>query len=85
MWHDWNDMGLWSWAMMLVGGLLSLLLVLAIVVLILRFALDKDGPDETASEPSARELLDRRLARGDIDVHEYEERRDAMAARRDQT
>jgi putative membrane protein len=80
MWHDWDDMGLWSWAMMFAGGLLLLLLVLAIVVLILRSSLDKDGPDDVALSPSARELLDQRLARGEIDVDEYQERRDAMAA-----
>ena len=80
MWHEWDDMGLWGWLMMVFGGLLWVVVVVAVVILVLRYAGDRQAPPTVAAEPSARELLDRRLARGEIDVDEYERRRDAMAA-----
>jgi hypothetical protein len=52
-------------------------------VLILRYSLDRDGPDDATPDASATELLDRRLARGEIDLADYETRRDAMATRRE--
>lgn len=79
MWHDVSDMGLWGWTMMVFGGLLWIVVVAAVVVLIVRYAGDRQAPASVAVEPSARELLDRRFARGEIDVDEYERRRGAMA------
>jgi putative membrane protein len=80
MWHDWDDMGLWGWLMMVFGGLLWLVVVVAVVVLAVRYVEDRQALPPAAQEPSALELLDRRLARGEIDVDEYERRRDAMTA-----
>ena len=80
MWHDWDDMGLWGWLMMVFGGLLWVVVLVAVVILVLRYVGDRQAPPAASEEPSARELLDRRLARGEIDVDEYERRRDAMAA-----
>jgi putative membrane protein len=80
MWHDWDDMGLWGWLMMGVGGLLWIVVVVAVVVLAVRYVGDRQAPPPAAQEPSALELLDRRLARGEIDVDDYERRRDAMRA-----
>ena len=79
MWHDWDDMGLWSWLMMVFGGLFWLVVVVAVVILVVRYAGDRQATSPV-QDASARELLDRRLARGEIDVEEYERRRDAMGA-----
>lgn len=66
--------------MMVFGGVLWLVLVVAMVVLVIRYVGDRPATSSpAAADPSARELLDRRLARGEIDVEEYERRRDAMS------
>ena len=63
---------------MMGGGLILLLVVLGVVV----FALIKVFPDwqdrlglNGRREDSAEETLRQRFARGEIDAHEYEERR----------
>lgn len=54
------------------GGLTGLLIV--IVLAIVLFRLVKGQPDERKSI-SAREILDERYARGEIDAEEYHERK----------
>jgi putative membrane protein len=79
MWHDWNDMSWWGWTMMIAMTLFWLVVVVAVAVWVAR----KGGERPLAPappEPSATELLDRRLAKGDIDVEEYERRREALRA-----
>jgi uncharacterized membrane protein len=44
-------------------------------------AIVRSGEAPRAPEPSARELLDRRLARGEIDTEQYRTRRDLLAGR----
>jgi putative membrane protein len=79
MWHDWGDMGLWGWTMMFAMSLLWLVLIVAVVRWVVRNGGER-APAAAAPEPSARELLDRRLAQGEIDVEEYKRRREAMRA-----
>jgi uncharacterized membrane protein len=64
-----HDMG-WGWGILMTLGWLALLgLFLAVVVAAVR--------DHRA--PSAREILDRRLAAGEINVDEYERASAAMS------
>ena len=69
----------WMWPWMLVGALLSLAVLVAFVLLIVwlvrgnRF--DVRSP---AVAGNARQILDERYARGEIDEDDYRKRRDAL-------
>lgn len=73
---DGHMMGGWGW--MWIVGLLSLLLLVALVVGIV-WAITRGGrpnqPDPTARP---REILNERYARGEISTEEYRERLDAL-------
>ena len=76
--HDW--MG-WGWGGMWFGPLLmlaALALLVAFVVVLVRWL----GGDRAASSAprTARDILDERYARGEIDREEYLKRRDDMAS-----
>jgi uncharacterized membrane protein len=62
----------------LLGGGAMLLFVVAVVIVVLAVARSVDA---RRPEPTAREVLDRRLARGEIDADEYRTRRDLLAGR----
>ncbi len=74
--HAWG----WGWGHMLFGALFMFLfwggLILLIVLAVRWFGRDRavsgEAPDKAKS---AREILDERFARGDIDRNEYEERK----------
>ncbi|WP_237728072.1 SHOCT domain-containing protein [Cellulomonas sp. APG4] len=82
MMRSWNGMGMgmgmgmgWSW----VFGLLLLAGVVTLVVLLVRLTVDGgrrrgEHPGPGAAQSRAREVLDERYARGEIDSAEYEER-----------
>jgi putative membrane protein len=65
-------MGFWGWAMMLAFWTL--------VVVLLVWALRSSGTPRPEGDEALR-ILDERLARGDIDPGEYEERRKLLASR----
>jgi putative membrane protein len=67
---DWATMGLWM--------VLLLVIVLVVVWAIIRSSRQTDTGQATALRPSARDLLDERLASGEIDVEEYHRRRAAL-------
>lgn len=67
-----NHMG-WGWGVLMTLGWVILLGLF--VMLLLNATRERRGP-----EPSARELLDRRLAAGEISIEEYEQARAAMSA-----
>lgn len=72
MWwdHDWNWAGWLAMSMGMAGfWILVALLVLAVV---------RSGRGADAGEQDPRQILERRLARGEIDVEEYRERLEAM-------
>jgi putative membrane protein len=78
-WHD-HMMG-WPGPF---GGLLGLVLVAALVagaVVLLRYALDRGrgGAGGESQPPSARDLLDRRYAAGEIDREEYLRRKQDLS------
>jgi len=75
--HDWGD-GWWV-VMMLAMFLFWTLVIAGIVWLVRTGGLgDRSG----GSAKGARELLDERLATGDISIEEYERRREALTGRR---
>jgi putative membrane protein len=74
--HDWG--GGW-WVVMVLVMLLFWGLVIAGIVWAIRAA---SGPRPADGSKTAREVLDERLAAGDISVEEYEQRRDLLAGRR---
>jgi uncharacterized membrane protein len=66
---DWAAMGLWM--------VFLLVIVLVVVWAITRSSRPADT-GEPIERPSARDLLDERLAHGEIDVEEYHQRRAAL-------
>lgn len=73
MW--WNhDAGWFAWPAMAIGMALFWGVVAVIVVALLRGAGSSGN-----TRPDARQLLQERLARGEIDVEEYEQRLDALS------
>ena len=66
----------WGW----LGMTLMVLVTVAIVGLIVWAVVRRPG-ELGAAEPSAREQLDARLARGEIDTQEYRARLDALSGR----
>lgn len=73
--HD-GDVGFGWGLVMMLGMLVFWGAVIALVVWVLRGGATPSREASTSpAEPSAREILDRRLADGSIDVEEYERRR----------
>lgn len=73
MWY-WHDMGLWGWLMMVGFWVL--------VVLLVAWAIRYSGRPADRQEVTALQILDERLARGEIERDEYEERRGLLEANR---
>ncbi|WP_329190668.1 SHOCT domain-containing protein [Actinacidiphila glaucinigra] len=70
-----DHMNGWGWALMSLGWLVLLVLVgLAVAVLLRRTADGGPGRAADRRDPSPRELLAERYARGDIDDEEYRRR-----------
>ena len=80
---DWNNhMGDWGagwWIVMAVMMVLFWGLVIVGIVWLVRYLADRDRGHGHGREPSALEVLDRRLALGEVSVEEYEERRRTLA------
>lgn len=72
MWWD-HDLAWGGWLVMMIGMSGFWILVALLVVALMRSDL-RGGP----GGPDPREILERRLARGEIDVEEYQERLDAL-------
>lgn len=72
MWWDY-DMGWGGWLAMTIGMAGFWIFVVLLFVMLVRGV----GPTGSAS-PDAREILERRLASGEIDVEEYRQRLDAL-------
>lgn len=75
MMHDWS---LGSGGMIFgpLGMFLWLVLLIAVVVVVMRYL--GAMPNREVGNPSAKEILDARYARGEIDEEEYERRRKAL-------
>jgi len=81
----WDHMSGWGWAMMVVWSLLWVGFLGVIAWVAVQWARGK-SPGSTSGQPpaskTAQELLDERLARGDVDPDEYQRRRDALEQHR---
>ena len=82
MMHDWGYG--WGWGggmffgpLFMIGG--PVLLIILIVVLVRWFGASRDAPGVRLN-PSPREILDERFAKGEIDREDYEARRKALGA-----
>jgi putative membrane protein len=76
----WDHMSGWGWLMMIVWSLISLGFLGLIAWLAVQWT-QTSSLGTSPSEPSAktaRELLDERLARGEINLDEYERRANAL-------
>ncbi len=78
--HDWGmgwGMG-WGGGMIL-GPLLTIGLVVLLIALIVPFVRSRGGGKAAPGTPTARDILDERYARGEIDREEYQRRRQDIA------
>jgi len=73
MW--WNDSG-WSWLAMTISMLVFWALVAGVVTTLLRSNRASDTVDPVPNDPE--HILKERFARGEIDVEEYERRREVL-------
>lgn len=73
MWWDY-DVGWVGWLAMILG-MATFWIVLAVVVI----ALLRGVWTDRGRRPDARELLRERLARGEIEIEEYEQRLEALS------
>lgn len=73
MWN-WHGMGLWGWLMMVVFW--------AVVIFGIVWAVRTTTSPSQRDEDSALRILDERLARGEIDREDYEERRRVLESNR---
>ncbi|WUD78209.1 SHOCT domain-containing protein [Streptomyces sp. NBC_00510] len=74
-----DHMNGWGWALMSLGWLVLLVLVgLAVAVLVRRTADGGPGRAPDRRDPSPRELLAERYARGEIDDEEYRRRLEVL-------
>jgi putative membrane protein len=79
--YDWHDSG-WgpgAWIAMVLVMLAFWTLIVFLVVYVVRTLGHRDsGQSATAAPDQARRILDERLARGEIDAHEYNQRRQLL-------
>ena len=78
--HGWNDG--WSWGAWLAMGFLMVVVwggIVALVVVAVRsFGHRAESADNSTQGDRAQQILDERLAQGEIDVEEYRHRRDVL-------
>ena len=74
MWCNSGAMGFWGWTMMITvwGGVVALIV----------WAVRSGGVNRGGPTASARDILERRFAAGEIDREEYEERRRLLESQR---
>ncbi len=78
---DHPHMGAWGWGGMILGPIMMIVLIALIVgavVLVLRW-MGLGGSPAARGEKNARDILDERFARGEIDKDEYEDRRQVLS------
>jgi putative membrane protein len=76
-WHEPMNAG--GWVLMVVGEIVIWGLIIAFVIWLLRNRDARQDDRDTAPPRSAREILDRRLASGEIDSDEYERLRRTLS------
>ncbi len=81
--YGWDGGG-WGWAGWVFMGLMMVVfwtVVVAAVVVFVRYSGRDHGAPPPGTEDAAMRILDERLARGEIDADEYTRRRDLLRAR----
>ena len=73
MW--WNDSG-WSWLAMTMSMIVFWALVAGVVIMLVRSSRTPDTVGPRPADPE--QILKERFARGEIDVEEYERRREVQ-------
>ena len=73
MW--WDDSG-WSWFAMTISMIVFWALVAAVIVMLVRSNRDPGTVGDRVDDPE--QILKQRFARGEIDVEEYERRREVL-------
>lgn len=73
MWGNGN-MSAWGWVAMTVGMIGFWVLLIALLIAAVRLIGPRDQGSGGASHQSARQILDQRFARGEIDEDEYRSR-----------
>ena len=68
----------WMWPWMLVGAALSLAVLAALVMLIVWLVRGGRFNTHTPASGHARQILDERYARGEIDEDDYRKRREGL-------
>jgi putative membrane protein len=74
----WDHMNGWGWLMMIFWSLISIGFFGLIAWFAVQWTNSRGTSPSQGSTKTARELLDERLARGEIDLDEYERRADAL-------
>lgn len=75
----WDHMNGWGWMVMAFWSLIWIGFLGLIAWLAVQWSRNSSSsPPSQPSARTAREVLDERLARGDIDLDEYRRRRDAL-------
>lgn len=76
----WNDhMGVWGYFAMVFSSLFFLVLIIAVVVLAVRYLTPGSRPVEpTGGRSTPEQILAERYARGEIDENEFRTRRDVL-------
>ena len=77
-----GGMGAGGWTLMIIFWI-ALIAVIGLAITRLFPATRGDATNERSAAPSPEQVLDERLARGEIDVETYERLRGVLAGRRD--
>lgn len=80
MWS--NGMGWTGWLIMSLTALAFWALVVFAVVALFRGARNDTSPRRRGEDDDARQILDQRFARGEIDADEYHARREVLRSAR---
>jgi putative membrane protein len=75
----WDHMSGWGWTMMIFWSAIWIGLVAVLAWIAVQWA--RRSPQDAPEPRTARELLDERLATGEIDPDEYQRRRGALEQR----
>jgi putative membrane protein len=76
-WHDHMNTG--GWVFMVLGNIVIWGLIFAFIIWLVQDWRGREQQRGTTTGPSAKEILDRRLAAGEIDSEEYERVRRILA------
>lgn len=78
----WDHMTGWGWAMMILWSLIWIALLGVLISAVVNWSRGSGESSQPSGQqdrpPSARELLDQRLARGDVTIEEYQARKAAL-------